>query len=462
MRITRTPVLLRETRKTECGATGLSGRFVVRAAPFALLWMSIAAVVCGQTNDFSGSFVFPLDAEAIRYDTPAEDPVAKLQRDLESGKRKLVRDPKSGYLKPILEALGIPVSSQTLVFSKTSFQLHRISPDNPRALYFNDDVYVGYVPGGDVVELSAVDPRKGGVFYSLSQTAAEKPQIIRRDECLQCHASPRTLGVPGHIVRSVYPISEGYPATNAPSYNTDHRSPFEQRFGGWYLTGSTGNIRHMGNVLAADSDQPEKLDYKSNSNWKALDSRIDTDRFLTPHSDVVAHLVLSHQTAGHNYIARVSYEARTAMHMQAAINQSLHEPAGKLSESTERRLDRAAEILLRYLLMTDEQKLTSPVRGTSAFAEEFAKGGPRDAKGRSLREFDLATRTFKYPLSFLIYSEAFDQLPEVIRSRFYVKLGAVLRGEDRTGMSAALTAEQRAAIREIVLATKPEARRSWK
>lgn len=403
----------------------------------ALTLVGFAAIGLAQQSDFSGSFVFPLDGEVIRYETQANDPVAKLQRDLASGKRTLKRDPKTGYLKPVLEALGVPVSSQTLVFSKTSFQLQRISPDNPRALYFNDDVYVGYVPGGDVVELSAVDPEKGGIFYSLSQTDSKKPQIVRRDECLQCHASPRTLGVPGHIVRSVYPLQEGFPATNAPSYNTDHRSPFELRFGGWYITGSTGPMKHMGNAVGTNPDLPEKL---------------DSPRIPSSHSDIVAHLVLAHQTAGHNYIARVSYETRTALHMQASINRSLKEPVNTFSESTERRLDRAADILLRYMLFTDEKKLPGPVRGDSEFAAEFAKAGVRDSKGRSLREFDLETRLFKYPLSFLIYSEAFDALPETIRSRFYTKLDAALRASNDANHKA---------IREILLETKPEARRRW-
>jgi hypothetical protein len=419
----------------------------------ASMLVGFAAIGLAQPSDFSGSFVFPLDGEVIRYESQANDPIAKLQRDIASGKRTLQRDPKTGYLKPILEALGVPVSSQTLVFSKTSFQLQRISPDNPRALYFNDDVYVGYVPGGDVVELSAVDPEKGGIFYSLSQTESKKPQIVRRDECLQCHASPRTLGVPGHIVRSVYPLSEGFPATNAPSYNTDHRSPFDLRFGGWYVTGTTGAMKHMGNVAGTDPDQPEKLDFEHNRNWTSLSSRFDVQKVPTPHSDVVAHLVLAHQTAGHNYIARVSYETRTALHMQASINRSLKEPVNTFSESTERRLDRAADILLRYMLFTDEKKLPGPVRGDSEFAAEFTKTGVKDSKGRSLREFDLETRLFKYPLSFLIYSEAFDALPETIRTRFYTKLDAALRASNDASHKA---------IREILLETKPEARRRWK
>ena len=217
----------------------------------------------------------------------------------------------------------------------------------------------------------------------------------------------------------------------------------------------------LGNVVGKDPGQPEKLDYANNSNWMSIASRVDTDRYLTQHSDPVAHLVLAHQTAGHNYIARVSYEARTALYMQASMNKSLKEPDGTLSESTERRLDRAAEILLRYFLFTDEAKLPSPIRGTSAFAAEFAKSGAKDRQGRGLREFDLDTRTFRYPLSFLIYSEAFDALPEIILRRFYARLDRVLLGRDTTGMSAALSEKQRIAIREILLETKPEAGRRW-
>jgi hypothetical protein len=231
------------------------------------------------------------------------------------------------------------------------------------------------------------------------------------------------------------------------------------RFGGWYITGSTGKTKHMGNVLASDPEQPEKLDFENNRNWTTLATHFEPGKYPAPHSDVVAHLVLAHQTAGHNYIARVSYEARTAIYMQKAINRSLKETEDAFSESTERRLDRAAEILLRYMLFADEQKLPAPVRGNSEFVREFAQAGVKDRKGRSLREFDLETRIFRYPLSFLIYSEAFDALPETIRTRFYSKLDKALRAPDG---SLGLSGAQREAIREIVLDTKPEARKRWK
>lgn len=433
-------------------------------APICALLAALALAQTPAPADFTGSFLFPLDGPGVRYTgVPAIDPVAKLQQDLETGARKLTPDPKTGYLKPILDALRIPVDSQTLVFSKTSFQMNRIHPGNPRAIYFNDDVYVGYVPGGEVVELSATDPVKGGVFYTIDQPganpkAAALPRLTRRDECLQCHAAPRTLGVPGHIVRSVYPIQDGFAATNAPSYNTDHRSPFHLRFGGWYVTGTTGDAKHMGNAVAQDPDQPEKLDFAANRNWKTLDGHpiADPSLHLSPHSDVVAHLVLSHQTAGHNYLARAHYEAAQALAMQQDINQSLGKPVGELSESTARRLDRAAEALLRYFLFAAEKPLPAPVQGSSSFTQTFAARGPRDGKSRSLRDFDLQTRLFRYPLSFLVYSEAFDSLPAPVRSRFCEQLSVALRTGN--GAAAHLSPGQRQAIREILIDTKPDLR----
>lgn len=432
--------------------------------PRAPICALLAALVFAQTQapaDFTGSVLFPLDGPGVRYTgVPATDPVAILQHDLETGARTLTPDPKTGYLKPILDALRVPVDSQTLVFSKTSFQMNRIHPGNPRAIYFNDDVYVGYVPGGDVVEVSSTDPVKGAVFYTIAQPQkGVEPRLTRRDECLQCHAAPRTLGIPGHIVRSVYPIQDGFAATNAPSYNTDHRSAFHLRFGGWYITGNTGEAKHMGNAVAADPDQPEKLDFAANRNWKTLEGHpvVNPGLHLSPHSDVVAHLVLSHQAAAHNYIARAHYEGAQALAMQQDINKSLGKPSGDLGDSTARRLDRAAEALLRYFLFSAEKTLPGPIAGSSTFTQTFAATGPKDRKGRSLRDFDLHTRLFRHPLSFLVYSEAFDALPAPVRTRFCEQLAATLRTGQ--GPAAHLNLEQRKAIREILVDTKPELRR---
>ena len=411
----------------------------MRALKLATLLLLTAGGAPAQAPDFRGSFTAPLEGPALRYgEAPQEDAIAQLQRRVETGEVKLAWDAKFGYLPAVLKALGIPVASQGLVFSKTSFQLARSSPATPRAIYFNDDSYAGYVPGGDLIELSAADPERGGMFYSLEQRQAAKPVIQRREECLQCHASPGTTGVPGHFVRSVHTDEQGFPVMNESSYVTDHRSPFTERWGGWYVTGTTAGMKHMG-IPGVKS--------------------FDTTRYLAPHSDVVALMVLEHQTKMHNLLARAGFEARSALLVQAEMNAALKRPADEVSESTARRLDHAAGIVARYMLFADEAPLPGPVRGTSEFAKTFAAQGPRDAAGRSLRELDLKKRLFKYPCSFLIYSQAFARLPEALKQRILDRLDGVLAGRDTDPAYASLSEEDRRNVREILAATLTARRR---
>ena len=366
-----------------------------------------AVVAAYAFADFEGSYVLPVDHTAIRYTTaPVTDRVARLQQQLRDGAFKLKFDDRHGYLEAVLKALNVPVSSQVLVFSKTSFQAPRISPRTARALYFTDDVFVGWVPGGDVLEFAAVDPRQGVIFYTMDQDASPRPRIDRRDECLQCHASGGTLGVPGLVVRSVFVERSGMPFFQAGGFVTDHRSPLSKRWGGWYVTGTHAEQRHMGNVFAEDRDHPEELDREKGANVTDLKGRIDTANYLAPSSDIVALMVLEHQTRMTNLITRVGWEARIALSDQRAINQALKDPEDRIGESTQRRIDNAAEALLKYMLFSDEAPLEGQVKGASPFAEEFAARGARDRAKRSLREFDLSRRMFRYPCSFLIDSEA--------------------------------------------------------
>ena len=190
--------------------------------------VGLAVVIAAYAfADLDGSYILPQDHAAIQYNTaPVTDRVAELVQQLRDGKVKLAFDERHGYLEAVLKALDVPVSSQVLVYSKTSFQAPRISPRMARALYFTDDVFVGWVPGGDVVEIASVDPRQGVIFYTMDQDPGPKQRIDRRDECLQCHASGGTLGVPGLMVRSVYVERSGMPVFHAGGFVTDHRSPF--------------------------------------------------------------------------------------------------------------------------------------------------------------------------------------------------------------------------------------------
>lgn len=399
------------------------------------------------------------EREPILYQSQApNDPIARLTEKLKTGETALEYDEKFGYLPALLKEFNVPRSSQMLVFSKTSFQLRRISRRKPRALYFNDEIYVGYVQEGDVLEISSVDPQQGAIFYTLSQEQAEQPVIVRdKGQCLTCHASSRTQNVPGHLVRSVYPDEGGQPQFGSGTFTTDHESPFSERWGGWFVTGTHGDMRHMGNVTAPSRSHPEDLDREAGANVTDLSELVETSPYLEPTSDLVALMVLEHQTQMHNLITRANYEARHAAHYDGIMNAAFEDrPADYVSDTTKRRIASAGDKLLDYLLFRDEFQLTAPVKGVSKFAEEFASRGPRDKRGRSLREFDLKRRLFKYPCSYLIHSPAFDQLPQPVKAHVVSRLREVLTRKDTRDDYPHLSLEDRANILEILKDTKPD------
>ncbi len=169
----------------------------------------------------------------------------------------------------------------------------------------------------------------------------------------------------------------------------------------------------------------------------------------------MAHLILAHQTQMHNLITLTNYQARLAIFAER------DQPAGRLSAGARKKFEEPAEELVRYLLFANEAPLDGPVHGTSPFAQEFAARGLRDPRGRSLRDFDLRTRIFKYPCSYLIYSEAFDALPDPAKQYVYHRLFDVLTGREQSNDFARLSAEDRRAILEILLATKPGLPEEW-
>ncbi len=399
----------------------------VLAAPFAV-----------EAGGMDPNYVVPIDHPAIDYlKAKTDDPIVRLARRLKSGDLKLAYDQDGfGYLESVLAALGISRDSQMLVFSKTSFQREHIGPDTPRALYFNDEVAVGFVQGGPMLEFAALDPKEGTRFYTLNNVKPRDLPVFASNglTCVQCHDSTPTLGVPGALVRSVVPDYQGTPISEAPSYIIDHRSPIEDRWGGWYVTGSTGDVRHLGNAVAESQANYSDLDRRPPMN--DLKGVIDTSRYLEPTSDVVALMTLEHQARMWDMLTRLGWDARIA----AADGKPLDE--GEIED------------LLEYMLFTHEAKLKAPITGSSGFEQSFEKRGPRDSQGRSLRDFDLKTRMFKYPLSYMIYSEAFDALPQPVLDRVYRRLYEILTGRDRSPDYARLAAPDRKAILEILVETK--------
>jgi hypothetical protein len=391
------------------------------------------------------------------------DPVAELDRRLARGEVNLRYETGHGYLRSVLDALQVPVSSQTLVFSKTSFQSPQITPATPRALYFNDDIYVGQVHNGKFLEFVSFDPMQGAIFYVMDEARDEHPRFERAEiDCIQCHVAGSTRGIPGVLLRSVYTRSDGYPDAAMPSFVTGQESPLDQRWGGWYVTAKSGSEGGMENVTISDPKHPERLDRAVGADQSSLAGRFDTAAYLTDKSDIVALMVLAHQTQMHNLITLTNYQTRLALFAEQKRNLSLSLPPETVPDGAPKPWEAPAEQLVRYLLFTNEVPLKNPIAGTSGFEQEFAARGPRDSRGRSLRDFDLQRRIFKYPCSYLIYSSDFDAIPSPAKEYIYRRLFEILSGREQGPEFASLSSQDRQAILEILVATKPGLPDQWK
>jgi hypothetical protein len=296
------------------------------------------------------------------------------------------------------------------------------------------------VKGGDVVEFAVADARLGAVFYTMDQERVSRPTIDRRGgECLQCHDSGATLGVPGFVVRSVVPDRSGMPLFPGPSFITDHRSPMKERWGGWYVTGTHGDTRHMGNSFVEKGEGGDALDTGKYANLTDLKHHFDNGAYLAPSSDLVALMTIEHQVRITNLIARLNYESR--------LN---------------REINGVVEELVKSMLFADEALLDTPVKGISTFAADFSRRGRRDKQGRSLRDLDLTRRLLKYPCSYLIYSELIDGLPSAAKDQLYLRLWEVLSGKDAGAAFQRLTAAERRAVLEILIDTRPGLPDYWR
>jgi hypothetical protein len=393
----------------------------------------------------------PADHPAIQYPTaPVSDVVAQFAQELECGTVTLRRDDALGYLPDVLAQLGINHDSQLLVFSKTSFQASHISPQNPRAIYFNDNVAVGYVPGGASLELSAVDRTRGPVFYAMFVDGSGKPTIARGEGCLSCHQGPNTAGVPGIYVGSVIPGPTGAPLRDDTAIITDHRSAFKERWGGWYVTARRGQQPDRANAFALDPADPAALERESRQNLPSLAGLFDLSRYVTGTSDIVALMTFEHQTQMTNLITRVAWQGRIDAHPAPSHDRATATGNADIEE------------LVSYMLFSGEAPLAEPIEGVSSFARTFPQRGPRDGQGRSLRDFDLRTRLFRYPLSYMIHSAAFDALSDGVRDRVLRRLHEILSGVDKGPAYAHLSLHDRRAIIEILRDTRPDLPSYWR
>ena len=354
--------------------------------------------------------------------------VAALEAKLAKGEIKLAYTQDGhGYLKSLLDALKIAPDSQVLPFTKSSLQFDRISPQTPRALYFNDDVAVGAVHPGGLIEIIANDRRGGITFYTLDNKAPGTPHLQEEGaRCAVCHGMVNNV-TSSWIVANIIAIADGMPQIANPAHPfdaTDHTRAFEDRWGGWYVTGKTKDMRHLGNITAPDPEKPYDMPAEGGPTLTSLAGRFDPAHALQPTSDIVALMTLEHQTGFINrvYLLNKKYS------------------------------DAGLDDLVAYMTFTSEVPLPGPVSGNSGFTADFAKRGPFDGKGRSLRSFELTHRLFRYPLSYMVYSTAFEALSPEIRDKLYRRLYDALKAKGADGAEAIA----------IMAATRPGLPDYWK
>lgn len=391
--------------------------------------------------------------------TPPRDALVAVQKRLAAGQLKLTGSGR-GIVQSLLQELHIPVESQMLVFSKTSLQRQRIRPDHPRALYFSDTCYIGWVPSG-LVEVTTIDPQLGPIFYSFDPNA-DAPKFVRDNECLSCHGGTFVRGIPGLFVRSVFTDAQGEPLLRFGSEVVDFRTPFTNRWSGWYVTGKHGTALHRGNILAQDKDGKLVVDLKRGANVTDLSAFFETKAYLTPGSDIVALLVYEHQLAMQNTLTRASLDCRRMLAYQKNLQHDLKEPVTEelTYDSVKRVFEGTAKDVVDDLLFKGEAQLPQGLEGSAEFQKAFQAGARRDREGRSLKDFKLRGQLFQNRCSYLIYSDSFLALPDALKRKVYGRLVHALHPTNPDPQYAYLGGEERARITSILQQTHPEFRQA--
>lgn len=412
-----------------------------------ILWLSISGI--GMA--FAATDIW--DLPPLRYsDTASTDPITRLAGELATGTRKIEGETRLDQLRFLLKLLEIPEASQMLVFSKTSKQNDLIHPGNPRCLFFNENAYVGYVPGGDI-EVIAHDPLLGAVFHLIGGGGNGRPVTISRDtsDCLSCHGTARTESVPGVLVRSVFPDPAGQVLLPLGTFQIDHTSPVRERWGGYYVTGKS-SLPHLGNLTYQDSNErsfPEK-----SPELPTLEGKIDVSKYPRPTSDIVALMVLEHQCLVHNLLASAAMNYRRIHWLQKSLDATADPDLGAAGKHA----DDAARKIVDALLFENEAELgENGIEGDPAFQEAFTGRFPKSKNGRSLADFQLNDRLFKHRCSYMVYSKVFESLPPRVKSSVLSRLKSALESEPSPTSHPKIKSSERHKIAGILQETLP----SW-
>jgi hypothetical protein len=405
-----------------------------------------------------GTFRYDAEYPVVAYaETPSQNAIARLQQRLQRGEVQLKYEPPRGYLDSVLAVLDIAPGSQTLVYSKTSLQYNLISSRTPRAVYFNDDTYIAWIPATRFLEIATMDSALGPVFYTLSNVSPTELRIDREtSRCLTCHDTWGMAGggVPRFLFLSTLVEATGESLSGHPGDDTTDHTPIRDRWAGWYVTGQHGRQQHLGNILAEAGTDLSQVDSLRRGNIDTVSGLFDAGAYLTKTSDIVALLIFEHQSYIENLVTRANFKSRTLL---AGTQRAGGSSPGwaSLAPDVRKRMKGMLEPLVQAMLFVNATALTDTITSTSGYDKWFQARGPRDSRGRSLRDFDLRTRLFKYPLSYVVYSEGFDGLPAEAREYVYMRLADILTGRDQSATFSFISADQRRTLLEILTATKP-------
>ncbi len=424
------------------------------------LWASLLAL--SLPLDASAQEAEPFEDPPINYSaTVPNDRVQQLNAASQKQVDEIRSWPARRRLRWLLEKLAIPVESQILVFSKTSAQRDLINPKNPRVLFFSDEAYVGWVPGG-MIEVIVFDPSLGATFYLLDATEdAAKPLLARDNQCLLCHKNYERT--PTLRVRSVLPGLDGEPLSGSSLANLAPETPYAERWGGWYVTGAPSAFRHRGNTTGQSEADFRTTEGKGGVTLPSLEGRFDVSRYPKPTSDIVALSVHDLQVFVHNVLAAANQTARLALARWPATREILQLPAhAPIAGSTLVTLSSEADKIIAALLGREEPPLPPDgLHGAGDFQQVYQKGRRPDSRDRALRDLDLQTRLFRYHCSPLIYSDSFRGLPPELRTLTLTRLGALLRTPAPPAEYAYLSAKARQNLWEILTATLTDLPPTW-
>lgn len=417
--------------------------FLLQACLTSAGWLSLGLLA--QANAQTDPLRFE-QAPHHYWDQTPNDPYSRWWRTKEGFEPAPGADEKE-VLRRFLRALNIPESSQMLVFSATSLQ-RNIEPANPRALYFNDEIYVGWVPGGRI-EIAADDATLGPVFFIQSITRSGglgEPE--RQTRCLNCHASSVQQHLPSLLAASVLPDRAGGSLDRfRPEERVGHHSPLSERFGGWHVTGPEAAATPRANLLG-------QMRHGELTTYPNLPGeRFRLENYLRPEnaSPLLPQLIHEHQIGAVNLLTAALYRARE-------VTTPGH---GPVTEAESAELQNLARQIVRYFLFAEEAALPEGgVSDPNGFWQDFTKNKQTDAQGRSLKDPELKTRLFRYRCSYMIYTPLWRGLPPVIKDRIWRKLHQALTDPSHPD-GTHLPADEKQAIRDIIAATCDDRPEWW-